>query len=83
MPRAKSVTPEKRLVNHEELRALVTHISAINAALEVRLAECERVLAVNPEVGESAADFLARIRKDAAPVVRALTLGDDTPDASA
>lgn len=79
MPKSRSITkPEEKLVNHAELRALVTHISALLTAQDVRLAECERVLAVDPLIGESARDFLARIRGEAGDVVRALSLVDDT-----
>lgn len=60
--RTKSIPAEQRSVTHAELLALTTHISALIAGQEVRLAECERVLAVDPEVGELAAAFLARVR---------------------
>ena len=75
MPRSKAITePQQRLVNHEELRALVAHISALISALTVRVDECERVLAVDPEVGELAAAFLNRVRGEIEEPSRALSL---------
>lgn len=79
MAKTRSVIDLKdKLVNHAELQVLTKHISALLTAQDVRLTECERVLAVDPLVGESARDFLARIKGEAGEVIRALSLVDDT-----
>lgn len=81
MPKTKSITDAaKRDVTHDELRALTAHISALIAAHDVRITECERVLAVDPSIGESAADFLKRIRGEAPEIVRTLALVPDSPE---
>ena len=78
MPKHKAVQDTPKPVNHEELRALVDHLSTLFAAYDVRLAACEAALPVDPSVKE-AADAMVVLRNGPGSVVRSLTLVDDEP----
>lgn len=57
--KSKTITDAaKRGVTHEELQVLVSHISALIAAHDIRLAECERCRPVDPAVKEAADEFV-------------------------
>lgn len=80
MAKTKSITTDKgKLVNHEELRVLVAHLSAKFTAIEARLDECERTRPVDPAVKEAGDALMADIRSQSGHVQRALMLLPDEP----